>query len=133
VPVRIDAAILRISFQCTRISADIDAAGDQRLQGGIGERLGEAVEAAVFQVGDSRRKLEPKQDAQGKKMIRDPAAIGVMPVKTRACLGLIIEEAIENMDGFACRRGDHFGVEGGVAIRDMGVEFGAGFVAVMRV
>jgi hypothetical protein len=48
-----------------------------------------------------------------------------MPVRARADLGLIIEQAIENMDGFARRCGDDLGVEGGVAIRDMGVEFGA--------
>ncbi len=112
---------------------DIDAAGDQRLQGGIGGRLCEAIEAAVFQIWDAWSEQEPEQGAQSKNMIRDAATIGVMPVQAWAGLGLIIEEAIENMDGFARRCGNDFGVEGSVAVRNMGIEFGAGFIAIMGV
>ena len=112
---------------------DINAAGDQWLQGGIGRRLCEAVEPAVFQIRDARGKLEPEQGTEGKNMIRDTAAIGMVPVRARPRFSLVVEQAIKNMHGFARRRGDDLGMEWRVAIGDMGVEFGAGFIAVMCV
>ena len=42
---------------------DVDAAGDHRLQRGIGGRLAEAVEPAVLEVRDARRELEAEQAA----------------------------------------------------------------------
>ena len=66
-------------------------------------------------------------------MIRDAAAVGMVPVRARPRFSLVVEQAIKNMHGFARRRGDDLGMEWRVAIGDMGVEFGAGFIAVMCV
>ena len=41
----------------------VDAAGDHRLQRGIGGRLAEAVEAPMLQVRDARRELQADQRA----------------------------------------------------------------------
>ncbi len=46
--------------------SDINAAGDQWLQGGIGGRLCEAVEPAVFQIRDARANWNPSKVQRAK-------------------------------------------------------------------
>jgi hypothetical protein len=61
------------------VSADqrnVDAAGDQRFERRIGRRLGEAIEPAVFQIRDSRRKLKAEQGKECEDVIA--AAVGVV-------------------------------------------------------
>ena len=64
-------------------------------------------------------------------MIGLAAAIRV--VTTSRHLALVIEQSVEDMQGFARRRCNHLGVERGIAIRNMGVELAAWLVAVVGV
>jgi hypothetical protein len=57
---------------------DVDAAGDQRFERRIGRGLGKAVEPAVLQIRDARRKLKAKQSEEREDMIGISAAVGVV-------------------------------------------------------
>jgi hypothetical protein len=46
-------------------------------------------------------------------------------------VALVIEQPVENMQGFTCRRGNHLGVERGIAVREVGVELASWLIAVM--
>jgi hypothetical protein len=54
-------------------------------------------------------------------------------VATDGDVALVIEQPVEDMQGFACRRRDHFRVERGIAIGEVRVEFAFGIIAVMGV
>ena len=109
-PVWIEAASRRISAQWARISADVDAPGDQRLQRGS-RRLAETVEPAVLEIGDARREAEAEQGAKREDMVGDPAAIGVVAAGSRCPPLRWWSSAVEHMQGFAGGRRDHLGVE----------------------
>jgi hypothetical protein len=64
-------------------------------------------------------------------MLGITAAVGV--VAADGDLALVIEQSVKDMQGFARRRRDHFGVEWGIAIGEVGVEFAPGVVPVMGV
>ena len=102
----------------------VDAAGNHRLQRGIGGRLVKAVEAPVLQVRDARRELKAEQRAKGKDMIGIAAAIGVVP--TYGDLALVIEQRVQHVQRLARRRRDQLGEERAVAVRKVGVDFEAG-------
>src|SRR5208283_4138378 len=110
---------------------DVDAAGDQRLDRRVGRWLGEAVELPGLQVRDPWRELEAQQREKSKNMLGITAAIGV--VAADGDLALVIEQSVKDMQGFARRRRNHFGVEWGIAIGEVGVEFAPGVVAIMGV
>ena len=131
VPVRIEATTRRISDQWARMRATLIAAGDHRLQRGIGGRLAEAVEPAMLEVRDARRELEAKQAAQREDMVGIAAAIGVVP--SRRDLALMIEQRVEHVQRLARRRRDQLGVERRVAIGEVRVDLEAGSLAVVGV
>jgi hypothetical protein len=85
------------------------------------------VEAPALQVGDPGREGEAEQRAQGEDVVGIAAAVGVVP--RRGDLPLVIEQAIEHVDGLARRRRDYLGVERRVAVGEVGVELGARLVA----
>jgi len=97
---------------------DVDAAGDQRLDRRVGRWLGEAVESPALQVWDPWRELEAEQGKKSKNMLGITAAIGVVAADDD--LALVIEQSVKDMQGFARRRRDHFGVEWGIAIGEVG-------------
>ena len=78
---------------------NVDAPGDYCLHRRIGGRLAEAVEAAVLQVRNARRELETQQHAQGKDMVRIPAATGVMAA--RRDVALMVEQGVQHMQRLA--------------------------------
>jgi len=110
---------------------DVDTAGDHRLQRGIGGRLGEAVQPPVLQVRNARRELEAQECAQSEDVVRIAASIGVVP----ACgdLALMVEQRVQHMQRFARRGRDQLGVEGGITIREVGVDLEPRLVAVVNV
>ena len=108
---------------------DVDAAGDQRFERRIGRGLGKAVEPAVLEVRDARRKLKAKQSEEREDVIGIAAAVGVMAANRD--LALVIQEAIEDMQSLARRRRDHLGVERGEAVGEVRVELASRIVAVM--
>jgi len=110
---------------------DVDAAGDQRFERRIGRGLAKAVEPAVLQVRDARHKLKAKQSEEREDVIRIAAAVGV--VAANRDLALVIQEAVEDMQGLARRRCDHIGVERGEAVGEVRVELASRIVAVMGV
>ena len=64
-------------------------------------------------------------------MIGIAAAVGVVAANRN--LALVIQEAVEDMQGLACRRRDHLGVERGEAVGEVGVELASRIVAVMSI
>ena len=50
-------------------------------------------------------------------MFRIAAAIGVVAADRH--IALVIQEAVKDMQGFACRRRDHLGVERGEAVGEV--------------
>jgi Tat protein secretion system quality control protein TatD with DNase activity len=103
---------------------DVDAAGDHRVQRGIGGRLAEAVEPTVLEVRDSRRELKAKQAAQREDMVGITTAIGVVP--SRRDLTLMIEQRVEHVQRLARCRRDQLRVERRVAIGEVGIDLEAG-------
>ena len=93
---------------------DVDAAGDQRFERRIGRGLGKAVEPAVLQVWDARRKLKAEQSEEREDVIGIATAVGVMAANRD--LALVIQEAVEDMQSLARCRCDHLGVERGEAV-----------------
>src|SRR5262249_10162738 len=59
------------------------------------------------------------------------ATVGV--VAANHDVALVIQEAVEDMQGFARRRRDYLGVERGEAVREVGIELAARIVAVMGI
>ncbi len=110
---------------------DVDATGDQRFERRVDRRLSETVEPSAFQVRDPRRELKPQQGAECKDVVGLPSTIRVMT--TNRHLALVVEQPIEDVQGFACCRGNHLGVERGIAVRDVGVELASWLVAVMGI
>ena len=110
---------------------DVDAAGDQRFERRIGRGLGKAVEPAVLQVRDARRKLKAEQGEECEDVIGIAAAVGV--VVADRDLALVIQEAIKDMQGLARRRRDNLGVERGEAVGEVRVELASRIVAVMGI
>ena len=60
------------------------------------------VEAPLCQVGNARGEIEAEQICQGEVVIADGVAIGVL--RSNAQVGLGIEQAIDDIGGFAGRR-----------------------------
>ena len=110
---------------------DVDAASDQRFECRIGRRLGKAVEPAVLQVRDARRELKAEQGEEREDVIGVAAAVRVVAAGRN--LALVIQEAVKDMQGLACRRRDHLGVERGEAIGEVCVELASWVVAVMGI
>jgi hypothetical protein len=92
----------------------VDAAGNHRLQRGIGGRLGEAVETPMLQVRDTRRELQAYQRAEGEDVVGIATTIGMVP----ACgnLALVIEQRVQYMQRLARRGRDQLGVEGAITV-----------------
>ena len=64
-------------------------------------------------------------------MIGEAGGVGVMLLDPQ--IGLMVEQAVENMRRISGIRGDHLGIEGRVLVGDVGVEEHARFVPIAQV
>ncbi len=110
---------------------DVDASGDQRLEGSIAGRLLEAIEPSALQIGDSRCEHKSQQGAESKHVFGITAAICMVAANRN--IALVVEQPVEDMQGFTCCRGNRLGVERRIAIREVGVELTPGLVAIVGV
>jgi len=110
---------------------DVDSGGDQRFERRIGFWLFEAVEASVLQIGNTWCEAKAEQGAESEHVVRDTSAIGV--VAAGRDLGLVMKQCIQHIRGLAGGRRHQLGVEGGIAIGDVGIEFNSWLMTVMRV
>jgi len=110
---------------------DVDASGDQWFERSVGGRLLEAIEPPALQIGDSRCEQKAQQGAESKDVFGIPAAVCMVAVGRN--IALVVEQAVEDVQGFACCRRKRLGVERCVAIRDVGIELAPGLVAVVGV
>jgi hypothetical protein len=69
--------------------------------------------------------------ADRKHVVRDPTPIGVMAVAGHVCP--MVEQRVEDVEGFAGGRRDNLGGERRVTVGKVGVEFDPRLVAVMGV
>ena len=76
-------------------------------------------------------RLESQQSADRKDVVGVPAAISM--VTTNRDVALVVEQPVEDMQGFACRRRNHLGVERCITVREVGVELASRFISVMGV
>src|SRR3546814_19190558 len=72
-----------------------------------------------------------KERHQSEHMVGRATRIGIMLFDRQP--GMVIQQAVEDIGGLACGRGDHARAERVILVRDMGVERYARFVAVARV
>ena len=110
---------------------DIDAAGNQGFECGVGRWVGKAVEPPVLQVGDARRELKAEQGEERKDVLGIAAAVSV--VTTDRDIAVVVQQTVKDMQGFARRCRDHLGMERRIAIGEVGVELASGNVAVMGI
>src|SRR3954469_24286033 len=110
---------------------DVDTAGDQGFECRIGGWLVKAVEPSVLQVRDTWRELKAEQGKERKDVFGIAAAVGVMTAHRD--LALVIQEAVEDVQGLARRRCDYLGVERGETVGEVGVELASRIVAVMGI
>ena len=113
-PVRMDAAMRRISGQWARISSTLIRAAISEFERRIVGRLAEAVETPVLQVRNAWRELEAEQGAEREDVVGFAAAVGVMAADLN--LALVIEQRVQHMQRLARRRRDQFGEVRSVAI-----------------
>src|SRR5205085_7688110 len=80
----------------------VNAPGDKRFEHRPSACWSKGVEAPLCQVGNARGEIEAEQISQGEVVIADGAAIGVM--SSDAQVGLVVEQAVDDIGGFAGRR-----------------------------
>ena len=92
----------------------VDRAGDERRERRPIAGRAEGIEPTLGQIRNARREREAEQKRQGEDVIADAAAVGV--VRANAQVGLVVEQSIDHMRGFAGGR-DGNRVEGRMARR----------------
>jgi hypothetical protein len=99
--------------------AFVGATGDEGRQRRPVRGRSEAIEPTLGEVGDTWREPESQQMGQGKDVITDAAAVGVMDGDTE--VRLVIEQPVDDVGGLA-RGWDGDGMVRGVTRRNMRVE-----------
>ena len=84
------------------------------------DRLARHVKTFVGQIADARSETEAEQVAESEDVIGEAGRIGVVLLDPQ--VGLVIEQAIENMRRIANGCVDDFGMEGRVLVGDVSVE-----------
>jgi len=102
-----------------RDQLSVDAPGDERFEHRPSACWSKGVEAPLCQVGNARGEIEAEQICQGEVVIADGAAIGVM--RSDAQVGLVVEQAVDDIGGFAGRR-DRNRMVGRLASREVRIE-----------
>ena len=85
----------------------------------------------MLQVRDTRRELQADQHAEGEDVVGIAAAIGM--VSPRGNFALMVEQRVQDMECLARRRRNQLGVEGAIAVREVGVSLEAGLVTVVGI
>jgi hypothetical protein len=125
----IEAASRNVSSQFSSLT--IDGSSDHRRQGGIdGAAIGD-VEPAIGEIANARREPKPHEMAQAEDMIDRAGRVGVMLADFKATF--VMQQAVQNIRGFAGVSRDHVGVERRIAIGDVRVEFHARLRAIFGV
>ena len=109
----------------------IDFSADHGPQVGRGGRWIERIEPLGRQIADAGREPVAENGARGEDMIGEAARVGELLADMAA--GVVHEQAVEDVRGFARRRGDHLGCKRRVLVRDVTVGFQAGGIAIFCV
>jgi len=88
------------------------------------------IEPLVGEIADARRETKTQQVAERKNVIGETRRFGVMLLNPQ--IGLMVEQAIENMRRITGIRGDDLGIERSVLVGDVGVKEHARLIAVAR-
>ena len=89
------------------------------------------IKSFVGKIADAGRETKAQQMAECKDVIGEASGVGVVLLDPQ--IGLMVEQAIENMRGITGIRGDHLGIEGRVLVGDVGVEEHTRLIAVAEI
>ena len=106
----------------------IELAADQRSERWMVALLAWHIKPLVGKIPNAWREAKAQQMAERKNMIGKTSRVGVMFLDPQ--IGLVVEQAIENMRRIAGIRGDHLRIKGGVLVGDMGVKERTRLVAI---
>lgn len=109
----------------------VDPAGDEGCDRRTGRLPREEMQPALADIGNARREAEAEQMAKREHMIGDAASIGVV-IGDRE-IGGMMEEPVQDVRRLAGGGGDDLGVEGRIAVGDVGVEGDGRLRALVRV
>lgn len=109
----------------------VDKPTDKRGEDWRRKNAGKREQPPIFDIPQSRGKLEAQQVAKGEHVVGGAARIGVMLLDPKAAL--VVQQAIEDIRRLARGRGDDLGVIRAERIGNMGVERHARLVAVVSV
>lgn len=127
---RIDAASRRISSQCAKV-LHVDVAADQAGDSRVLLRVAADIQALVGQITDARGEAETEQMHQAEHMVGEAGRVGVVFLDPQ--VGLVIQQAVQDVGGVAHRGVDDLDVERRVLVVDVGVELHARFLTVLQV
>lgn len=99
---------------------DVEAPGDECLEGRVVGRPAEAVEAPVLQVGDAGREPEAQQGAEREDVLGFPAAVGVMAM--RLGLTLVMQQSVQHVECLRRRGRDQPAGEGRISVGQVAVD-----------
>ena len=131
VPCRMDAANRKISSPLCSDQLQIELAADQRSERWVVALPAWHIEPLVGEIADAGRETKAQQMTECKDVIGEAGGVGVMLLDPQ--IGLMVEQAIENMRRIPGICGDDLGIEGGVLIGDVGVEKHARLIAVAEI
>lgn len=86
------------------------------------------IEPLVGQVTNTRCEAEAQKMAEGEDVVGETARIGVVLLDPQ--IGLMVEQAVENMCCVAGIRGDDLGIERRVLVGDVGIEEHSRLIAI---
>ena len=89
------------------------------------------IEPLVGGIADAGRETKAQKVAERKDVIGEASGVGVMLLDPQ--IGLMVEEAIENMRRITGIRGDYLHIEGCVLVGDVGVKEHVRFIPVAEI
>ena len=98
-----------------------DGAADQGSEPGIAGRLLQGIEAPVLEVADARREAGAEQMAHREDLVG--VAFGFHAVLLDVEASLVVNQAVEDVDGLPYGGVYDLGAEGGVLVGDVSVEY----------
>ena len=87
----------------------VDPSGNERFEGRVVGRFGEAVDVPAFQVWNLWRDLETQERAQGEYVISITATVGVVAANCNVVL--VVDQRVEHMQRLARGCCDQFGLD----------------------
>ena len=95
----------------------VDVAGEQRVDMLVADRLGRPVEGHVSKATHARHQLDAEQPAEAE--YRRALALGVGMQSVGLDFRLVLQQPVQDMDGFPDAAGDEAGEERNVAVGDV--------------